>query len=147
MTRTVTVNGVEVDVAEILKDASVLHVEHGVCSVLWKGRSYEVRALGGVVHVNGQPFEVEVRDPREFNGSAARGAAGGRQQLTAPMPGKVIRVLVEEGQEVEAAQGILVVEAMKMQNEMQSAKAGRVVSLRVRAGSAVSAGDVLAVIE
>jgi biotin carboxyl carrier protein len=63
------------------------------------------------------------------------------------MPGKVIRVLVEEGGEVTAGQGIVVVEAMKMQNEMPSPKAGRVVSIAVKAGDAVATGQVLAVIE
>jgi biotin carboxyl carrier protein len=63
------------------------------------------------------------------------------------MPGKVVRVLVEEGAEVEAGQGIAVVEAMKMQNEMASPKRGRVVALRAREGATVTAGELLATIE
>ena len=63
------------------------------------------------------------------------------------MPGKVIRTLVSQGDMVEAGQGIAVVEAMKMQNEMKSPKAGRVVELKAAAGDTVSAGSVLAVVE
>ncbi|MBM3724451.1 MAG: biotin/lipoyl-binding protein [Acidobacteria bacterium] len=63
------------------------------------------------------------------------------------MPGKVVRVLVQEGDLVEAGQGIAVVEAMKMQNEMKARRGGRVVTVRVAEGAAVAAGEVLAVIE
>ena len=63
------------------------------------------------------------------------------------MPGRVIRVLVEAGQEVEAGQGLIVVEAMKMQNEMKSPKAGKILEIRTLAGSAVAAGDALLVLE
>ncbi|HSB13592.1 MAG TPA: acetyl-CoA carboxylase biotin carboxyl carrier protein subunit, partial [Bryobacteraceae bacterium] len=65
----------------------------------------------------------------------------------APMPGKVVRVLAAEGDLVEAGQGLLVVEAMKMQNEVKAPKAGRVAALAAREGGTVAAGDVLAVIE
>ncbi len=75
------------------------------------------------------------------------GAAEGRQAVAAPMPGRVIRVLVEAGQAVEAGQGLIVVEAMKMQNEMKSPKAGRVIEVKASDGATVAAGDVLIVIE
>ena len=67
--------------------------------------------------------------------------------MVALMPGRVIRVLVEAGQQVEAGQGLIVVEAMKMQNEMKAPRAGRVASVKAEAGAAVSAGDILMVIE
>jgi biotin carboxyl carrier protein len=73
--------------------------------------------------------------------------AEGRQQITAPMPGKVVRVLLQEGDTVEAGQGLLVVEAMKMQNEIRSPKSGRVEKLFAKEGLAVNAGDVLAWVE
>ncbi|MBI4459929.1 MAG: biotin/lipoyl-binding protein [Acidobacteria bacterium] len=63
------------------------------------------------------------------------------------MPGKVIRVLVSENQSVEAGQGLLVVEAMKMQNEIKSPRAGCVQKVRVREGQTVTAGEVLLVVE
>jgi biotin carboxyl carrier protein len=63
------------------------------------------------------------------------------------MPGKVVRVLVAKGESVEAGAGIVVVEAMKMQNEMKAPKAGTVATLNVEVGTTVNGGDVLAVIE
>jgi len=63
------------------------------------------------------------------------------------MPGKIVRVLVNEGSEVEAGAGVLVVEAMKMQNEIKSPKKGRIRRILVGQGAAVNAGDVLAVVE
>jgi biotin carboxyl carrier protein len=63
------------------------------------------------------------------------------------MPGKIVRVLIEEGAQVEAGAGLVVVEAMKMQNELKSPKAGTVTELRARAGATVNAGDVLVVVE
>jgi biotin carboxyl carrier protein len=71
----------------------------------------------------------------------------GRQTLSAPMPGKVVRILVNEGDPVERGQGLVVIEAMKMQNELKSPKAGRVVSISASEGAAVAAADVLAVVE
>ena len=71
----------------------------------------------------------------------------GRQNVTAPMPGKVVRLLVADGDSVQAGQGIAVVEAMKMQNEMKAPRSGRVAALAVHEGDTVGAGAVLAVIE
>ena len=120
----------------------------GVYSVLFDGRSYSATALGGgEVSVNGRTYRVEVIDPRERRGRRAAGAAQGRQAVIALMPGQVMRVLVEAGQTVEDGQGLIVVEAMKMQNEMKSPKAGRVVEVKVANGATVAAGDVLVVIE
>ncbi|MCC6587566.1 MAG: biotin/lipoyl-binding protein [Bryobacterales bacterium] len=132
-------------------DASVVEVEPGIYSVLWNGASFEAKILWesskGVVDVGPEHFVVEASDPREVDTTRHGSAAGSRHEVVSPMPGKVVRVLVEEGQEVTVGQGIVVVEAMKMQNEMQSAKAGRVTSVRVKAGEAVAGGEVLAVIE
>ena len=68
-------------------------------------------------------------------------------EILAPMPGKVVRVHTEAGANVEKGEGVVVVEAMKMQNEMKSPRTGVVVSVKVKAGDTVNAGDVLAVIE
>jgi biotin carboxyl carrier protein len=73
--------------------------------------------------------------------------AHGEQRVTAPMPGRVVRVLVSPGDEVAARQGIVVVEAMKMENELRSPKAGRVKDVSVTPGTSVEAGRVLVVIE
>lgn len=127
--------------------ASVREVEPGVYSVLFEGRSYDVRMAGATVHLCGYAIGVGVTDPREM--AASRDASGGhgRQQILAPMPGKVVRVLVQAGDTVEAGQGIAVVEAMKMQNEMKSPKAGVIAEVRTSEGATVAAGDVLAVVE
>ena len=100
------------------------------------------------VSLRGASYAVKLTDPKRLR-SAQSGAEHdkGTAQIVAPMPGKVVRVLVEAGSEVEAGAGILVVEAMKMQNEMKAPKAGLVVSVHAQVGSTVNAGDVLAVIE
>ena len=127
---------------------SLAAVGDGACSVLFGGRSYSVALLGGdEFSVNGRVFRVEIFDPRGRRARRAAGAAEGRQAVAAPMPGRVIRVLVEAGQTVEAGQGLIVVEAMKMQNEMKSPKAGRVLEVKASDGATVAAGDVLVVIE
>jgi biotin carboxyl carrier protein len=131
--------------------ADVEACEPGVYSILWEGRSYEARVeenLNGlVVAIAGHRFDVQVRDPRRWDRRGAAAGAEGRQNLVAPMPGKVVRLLVATGDTVEAGQGIVVVEAMKMQNEMKAARSGRVTLLPVREGDTVRAGDILAGIE
>jgi biotin carboxyl carrier protein len=98
--------------------------------------------------VNGKRFSAAVRDKKHLRSRASAGAgASGRVNLSSPMPGKVARVLLNAGDEVAAHQGVLVVEAMKMQNEVQSPKAGKVVEIKVAEGQTVNAGETLAVIE
>jgi len=119
-----------------------------IASILIDGRSYTVVLLGdGEVSVNGRVFRVDVFDPRNMRGRKTAAVSEGRQAVAAPMPGRVIRVLVEAGQKVESGQGLIVVEAMKMQNEMKSPRPGRVAEVKAAAGATVSAGDVLIVIE
>lgn len=137
---------------EAERRAEVQEPEPGVYSVLMDGRSFEARVENGtngavVVSIEGHRFEIEVRDPRRYRSSGGRRGAEGVQKIVAPMPGKVVRVLVKPGEMVEAGQGVAVVEAMKMQNEMRAPKAGRVVSVPVSEGAAVAAGAVLATIE
>jgi biotin carboxyl carrier protein len=126
-------------------------VEPGVYSVLVDGRSYEARVeqSGGyaIVFIDGHRFEIEIRDPRRWSRHSSKPGVEGRLNVAAPMPGKIVRLLVAEGDTVEAGQGLLVMEAMKMQNEMKAPKAGRVVSLAAREGATVVAGEVLAAIE
>ncbi|HSS18478.1 MAG TPA: biotin/lipoyl-containing protein [Pyrinomonadaceae bacterium] len=100
------------------------------------------------VSVRGKDYEVALIDPKRLrSGQAAAAHHAGAAEIVSPMPGKIVRVLVEAGANVEAGAGIIVVEAMKMQNEMKSPKAGVVVSINAAEGATVSAGDVLAVIE
>jgi biotin carboxyl carrier protein len=93
-------------------------------------------------------YAVTINDPKRLRGAESGAAhADGAARIIAPMPGKVVRVLVELGAQVESAAAIVVVEAMKMQNELKSPKAGTVTALNVTVGSTVNGGDVLAVIE
>ena len=130
---------------------SVREVEPSVFSVLVEGRSFEVRVVptpdGLQVHAGGRKFSVEVRDPRDASRLSRAATGSGRQNISTPMPGKVVRMLVGEGDAVEAGQGLVVVEAMKMQNEMRASRSGRVVEVRVRGGETVGAGDTLVVLE
>ena len=126
---------------------SLERVEPGVWSVLIGGQSYEVRIDGGEARVNARSFAVQIEDPRELSGQTAVEGSGGRREVKAPMTGRVVSVLVKEGEEVEAREGLVVVEAMKMQNAVPSPKAGRVVSINVAPGDAVVRGQLLAVIE
>lgn len=131
--------------------ADVREVEPGVYSVLIGGCSYEVKIEQGVdclyAGVNGRRYVVEVRDPRRLARRHGALSAAGRQKVTSPMPGKVVRVLVAEGDPVEAGQGLVVVEAMKMQNEIRSPKTGRVAAVLVKEGAAVTGGETLAEVE
>ncbi len=100
------------------------------------------------VSLRERDFAIHFIDPKRLRGSQSSGVHDhGAVQIVASMPGKVVRLLVEVGSQVEAGAGIVVVEAMKMQNEMKSPKAGIVTSLSAIAGATVNAGDVLAEIE
>lgn len=93
-------------------------------------------------------FDAAVIDPRKLGGgSAAGGTADGVAEIRTQMPGKVVRVLVAEGDEVATGDGVIVVEAMKMQNEIRSPKDGIVREIRAGEGKTVNAGDVLVVID
>lgn len=131
--------------------AQVEMPEPGVYSVLMDGRSYEARVEEHpgllVVVIDGYRFEVDVRDPRRFRRGAGGRGADGVQTISAPMPGKVVRVLIAAGDAVEAGQGLLVVEAMKMQNELKAPRAGKVLSVAAKEGATVTPGEVLATIE
>lgn len=133
--------------------AQVSEPEPGLFTVIINNRVYrcaiEKTPSGDAeVIVNCKRISVAVRDKKHLRGQSGAGAgASGRVNLTSPMPGKVVRVLLNAGDEVAAHQGVLVVEAMKMQNEVQSPKAGKVAEIKVAEGQTVNTGEVLAVIE
>jgi len=100
------------------------------------------------VFLRGRSSDIKVIDPKRLrSGQASAAHDPSTAEVVAPMRGKIVRVLVEEGSDVAAGDGIAIVEAMKMQNEMKSPKAGVVVSITAVAGATVNAGDVLAVVE
>lgn len=124
----------------------------GVLSLIVDGRAWRVvledDSKEPAVLIGGARIAYQVEDPRSLK--ARRGHAGGSdgpRAIKASMPGRVVRVLAEVGDPVEAHQGIVVIEAMKMQNELKSPKSGVVAELRVKPGDTVSSGDVLAVVE
>lgn len=136
---------------DAVESADLREVEPGVYSVLSNGCSFTARITphpnGYFVDVNGFRLATQVLDRRN---SATRSQASGpavRQNVVASMPGKVIRVLVAEGQDVQPGQGLIVIEAMKMQNEVKASKPGRVTLVRAKDGETVAAGDVLITIE
>jgi len=137
------------DGREIAVDAVL--ARPNVLSLRIDNKAYEVKCerVGSEMHlwVGSVRFAAEVRDPRSFRGRVRAADDHGPKKLLAPMPGKVVRVLVSQGAEVEAGTGVLVVEAMKMQNEVKSPKKGTVQKILAAEGAAVNAGDVLAIVE
>ncbi len=130
--------------------ADAAEIAPAVYSILLDGRSFEVTVErsddGLLLRTAGREFRLEIADPRAWR----RGRAGsieleGRQEVAAPMPGKIVRVLAVPGEKVEAGQGLLVIEAMKMQNEIRSPKTGTIERL-AREGYTVRAGEILAVV-
>ena len=134
---------------EVEHTASVAVAQQRVYSILIDGRSYEARVdyteQGLAVVIDGHRIEIEVRDPRRWSPKSVS-TVHGAATLSSPMPGKVVQVLVAVGDAVKARQAILVVEAMKMQNEIRSPRAGSVVSLSAQQGATVAAGEPLATI-
>jgi biotin carboxyl carrier protein len=138
------------------KDSAVdiLEIGPGSFSILFQGASFDTQIIpeaeGLVVFCRGREFHATVRDPRAWKDwkrtDGGLQQTHGRQEVVAPMPGKIVRVLVAAGQNVEVGQGLVVVEAMKMQNEIRATKSGQAARLLVREGQTVSAGDPLLVI-
>ena len=117
-------------------------------------RSYDVaveRRSNGerIVYVNGRAVPVSIVDPREqlTRRRTAVSAEAGPRSIVSPMPGRIVKVLVREGDSVAAQQGLIVVEAMKMENELRAPRAGRVTSVRVGEGTSIERGAVLIVME
>jgi biotin carboxyl carrier protein len=138
-----------VDGREFTADA--VETAPGVFSILIGGEAFEARVepVAGAlrVHTGGTEYVAAVHDPRRWRrGGGSAIESQGRQQVLAPMPGKIVRLLAKAGDAIEAGQGIVVVEAMKMQNEVKSPKTGSVERLLVAEGQTVNAGEVLATI-
>ena len=100
------------------------------------------------VNIKNHTFEVKIVDPKRLRGTGGTGEnTDGTAEIKTAMPGKLVRILVEKGAEIKQGDGVLVVEAMKMQNEMKSPKDGIVKEIRFAEGATVNAGDILAIIE
>ena len=125
-------------------------LEGNFYSFVTRNRSYEVSVERDgdtyIVRRGAAQLDVLVSDPSR-QGRDALAAAGGPEKILSQMPGKVVRVTVAEGDEVEAGAGLLVIEAMKMENEISSEKGGKVTKLAVSPGDTVEAGTLLAIVE
>ena len=132
-------------------EAHCEEITPGVYSVLLEGRPYEayISNRPGDPPGHAGPFSVvvglrrylvELRDPRRWRRTGSSLEAEGPQEIVAPMPGKIVKVLVTEGQEVKRDQGLLVIEAMKMQNELRAPRVGRVERVYLAEGQGVAAG-------
>jgi biotin carboxyl carrier protein len=159
-------SGEKIRVIELERDASgwrgtldgrpvtvdVVEIAPNTLSILLDGQSFEINVTPSPdgklkLQSGAQEFTAEVIDPRAWSGRRhANVEAEGRQQILAPMPGKVVRLLVKAGEHVEAGQGLLVVEAMKMQNEIRSPKSGTVERVLAKEGQPVNAGEILCVV-
>jgi biotin carboxyl carrier protein len=137
-------DGQEIEVDAVLARPDVLSLRIG-------NMAYEVKservANNLYLWVGSTRFAAEVSDPRSLRGRTRAGDDQGPRKIVAPMPGKVVRLLVGQGDEVEAGAGVAVVEAMKMQNEIKSPKKGTVQKILAADGAAVNAGDVIAIVE
>jgi len=147
-------------------EAEIAELKPGVYSLLIGGKSFRARVASTevasnsadakpadsstnlIVEIGGNHYTVSVQDPRRrVRGGPAKMSPEAKRNISSVMPGKVIRVLVSEGQTVQQGQGLLVVEAMKMQNEIKSPNAGKVQKILVREGHAVNAGEILLTVE
>jgi len=127
--------------------ADVREIEPGKAIVVNEGRVIRVTHSGGKVLVNGKATEVDLSDPRDRRRGGGAGGANGRQEVRSAMPGKVVRVLVAVGDNVEPGQGLLILEAMKMQNEVKAKGPGTVTAIGAAEGETVAAGAVLVTVE
>jgi len=127
----------------------VTRISSDLLSILYEGKSYEVRrSVKDAVIIGDHSYRVLLTDSRSWRSRHQDGGGGaGPQKLTASMPGKVVRVLANVGASVQAGQGVLVIEAMKMQNEIRAPREGTIASIQVREGQAVNAGEVVAIID
>ena len=119
------------------------------------GQVYEVRVAAGKtssepysVRLRANEFDIKIIDPKRLRSSSADHEHGdGLAEIKTAMPGKVVRIITSVGARVQKGDGVIVVEAMKMQNEMKSPKDGVVKEIRIEEGSTVNAGEVLVIIE
>jgi biotin carboxyl carrier protein len=142
---------VSVDGNDLIVDAK--KTGHNSYSFIIDNRSFEVDVDVAEdeysVLVDGRSYHVNLIDERRIRlGGVQSGIQlEGRQEVAVPMPGKVIAVLVSEGDTVEKGQGLVIVEAMKMENEVRSPISGEIKEVRTKAGEALEAGSVLVVVE
>lgn len=132
-------------------DADVCLIRPGVLSLLIHGQSHRIVVdrdpSGASLHLGTTRISYRIGDPRSLRFRRSHAGTDSPVAIKTSMPGRVVRVLVEKGAAITAHQGLLVIEAMKMQNEIKSPRDGSISEIRVSPGDAVSAGDILILIE
>jgi biotin carboxyl carrier protein len=132
-------------------DADAHLVRPGILSLLIAGQSHRIvldaEASDPALHIGSDRIPYRIDDPRSLRSRRGQARTDGPVTLKASMPGRVVRISVEKGESVAAHQGVLVLEAMKMQNEIKSPKDGRIIDIRVSPGDTVAVGDILVIIE
>jgi biotin carboxyl carrier protein len=131
-------------------ESSIAEIGPGIFSVLLRHKSFTVQIVSDgeerEVWVAGRRYSISVTDPRDRSGRQKKPTDAGPLEVHAQMPGKVVKLLVAQGAVVQAGQGLIIVEAMKMQNEMKSPRDGTVTRIYVAEGAAVAAGEKLIVV-
>lgn len=134
----------DLDVSE--PEPGVFLIKHG--SLVYEAVVSETAGGKSSLRVGNAEFEITITDPKRLRGSGTSGQHDtGKAEIKTAMPGKVVRILKQTGETVTKGEGVIVVEAMKMQNEMKSPKVGRISEIKVAEGDTVGAGDVLVVID
>ncbi|AXC11636.1 Biotin carboxyl carrier protein of acetyl-CoA carboxylase [Acidisarcina polymorpha] len=142
---------------DVLLDGQLIHAEArmirpGILSLLVNGHAYrcllDESAEETSVQLEGRRYLFRAEDLRSLSTRRKKHSpTGGIQTIKAPMPGRIIRVLVGAGEHVVAQQALVAIEAMKMQNELKASRAGKVIEVRIEAGATVRAGETLVRIE
>jgi biotin carboxyl carrier protein len=144
-------NTIEATVGRRAYSLETKEIRRGVYWFAWNGQSIEAAVTeaeeGYSVSILGHHVPVEFLDARKALRRAAHADHDGVAEVRAPMPGKIVRVLVSEGADVEAQQGLVVMEAMKMQNEIRSPKRGKIRKLEVKEGDTVNGAALIAQVE
>jgi len=144
--------GIQAEISGRTYSLEVSAVKPGIFLLGWGSRSIEVSVMPegdiSMVTIAGHRIPVEIVDSRKSLQRTVRSSVrGGAAEIRSPMPGKIVRILMEEGATVAVGQGIAVMEAMKMQNEIKSAMAGKIGKVAVTEGETVQAGALIAVVE
>jgi len=147
MKRLVISDGREIEVEIDPAAPAPRSLETGTAVVLRDGVLFRVTTGAGRVLVNGKEVQLTLADPRDRRPGLTPKTLSGQRDVRAAMPGKVIKVLAEAGQAVEPGTGLLILEAMKMQNEVRSPRAARIADFRVTVGDTVASGQVLVTLE
>jgi len=145
-----TENGIEAKIGDRSYSIEVTRIKPELYWLNWDGKSIEVSVLrkgqSCSVSIGEHRIQVEVLDPRQNLRRALHRDDAGVSEIRAPMPGKIVRILASEGLSIEAQQGLVVMEAMKMQNEIRSNRSGRLIKMAVAEGETVGSGDLIAIV-